>query len=362
MKKFITIIQRAISILMGLAVVAFLATNGKALLEKRQKEIVQEPIPKKRTISVSLTHAKQGKMRETQSYLAVVESDKSIKVATKMAGYIQQIFVEESQWVKKGMLLATIDQSDINANIELLRTTLSQQQNDLALAEQIYNRNQKLYEVGGLAREQVDVSLVVVQGKESAIEGSRQRIAQLQEQKNYLKIKAPFSGEVDMLLMHEGDLAVAGKPILSMSNGTKKLIFSFVPTKEDIKKGQPIYLDMQEIGRVKKILTLAKQGLVQAEVALNKKLNLPTGSTLNINVLTKQQEGCLVPSDTILHKIEGDYLMEYKNGQFSAFKVEVQMNQGDEELITPCPSNAIARGSDVLLAKLPVYGEVEIRP
>ena len=215
--------------------------------------------------------------------------------------------------------------------------------------------------MGGLAKEQVDTSKVIMQGKGSAIKATKQKITQLQEQKNYLKIKAPFSGEIDTLLMHQGDLAVAGKPILTMSNGTKKLIFSFVPTKDEVKKGQSIYLDMQEIGKVKKILTLAKQGLVQAEVALNKKLNLPTGSTLNISVLSKHQEGCIVPSDTLLHKTNGTYLMEYKSGKFVGLKVESRMSQENQEMITPCPTNQIARGSEVLLAKLPVYGEVEIR-
>jgi hypothetical protein len=37
------------------------------------------------------------------------------------------------------------------------------------------------------------------------------------------------------------------------------------------------------------------------------------------------------------------------------------MHQGDQEMITPCPTNPIAIGSEVLLAKLPVYGDVEIR-
>jgi hypothetical protein len=161
--------------------------------------------------------------------------------------------------------------------------------------------------------------------------------------------------------MHQGDLAVAGKPILTMSNGTKKLIFSFVPAKDEIKKGQSIYIDMQEIGEVKKILTLAKQGLVQAEVALNKKLNLPTGSTVNISVLTQYQEGCTVPANALLHKREGASVMEYKDGKFVALKVESRMHQGDQDMITPCPTNPIAIGSEVLLAKLPVYGEIVLR-
>jgi len=353
--------KKIIIILISLAIIAGVAFKGETLMEDRKEEIVKEPLPQKRSITVSLTQAKQGTIEERQPYLAIVQSDKSIKIATKMAGYIEHLYVEESQWVEKGKLLATIDQSDINSNIELLRTTLAQQKNDLALAQQIYNRNQKLYEVGGLAREQVDTSRVIMQGKNSAIKATKQKITQLKEQKNYLKIKAPFSGEVDTLLMHQGDLAVAGKPILSMSNGTKKLIFSFVAGENRIKKGQKVYLELQEIGEVNKILTLAKQGLVQAEVKLNKKLNLPLGTTLNINVLTKQQQGCIVPSDTLLHKNEGNYVMTYKDSNFQALKVDVIMSQNNQEMITPCPIEKIAQGSEVLLAKLPIYGNVEIR-
>jgi RND family efflux transporter MFP subunit len=353
--------KKIIIILISLAIIAGIAYKGKALMETRKEEIVKEPIPQKKSISVSLTHAKQGVMKETQPYLAMVQSDKSIKVATKMAGYIEHVYVEESQWVKKGKLLATIDESDLDSNIALLRTTLSQQRNDLALARQIYNRNQKLYEVGGLAREQVDTSRVIMQGKSSVIKATKQKIAQLQEQKSYLKIRAPFSGEIDTLLMYQGDLAVTGKPILTMSNGTKKLVFSFVAGERSIRKGQSIYSNNEKIGTVKKILTQAKQGLVQAEIALNKKLNLPTGATLNIEVLTQYQEGCVVPSDTLLHKNEGTYVMTYINSTFKAQKVEVRMSKKDKTMISPCPTAPIAQGSEVLLAKLPIYGEVQIR-
>ncbi len=346
--------------LVALIVIVGVVFKAKGLMETRKDEIINEPLPQKTSLSVSVTRAKQGLMKETQPYLAVVASDKSIKVATKMAGYINKIYVEESQRVTKGQRLATIDESDINSNIALLRTTMAQQQNDLALSQQVYRRNQKLYEVGGLAKEQLDTSRVIMQGKSSAIKGTKQKISQLQEQKNYLIIKAPFSGEIDALLMHEGGLAVAGKPILSMSNGDKKLIFSFVPGKESILKGQDIYSNGELIGKVKKILTLAKQGLVQAEVDLAKNLNLPLGATVNIDVLTKSQEGCVVPNNTLLHKTEGDFVMTYKDSKFTAFKVETLMSQKNETMITPCPSVAIAIGSEVLLAKLPVYGQVNI--
>ena len=143
--------KKIVLIVLGVAIVALIGFKGKGLLEQRKTEISQEPLPKKDAISVSVINAKQGRLKETQSYLAEVQSDKSIKLSTKMAGYIQKIHVEESQKVQKGQLLATIDAEDLRSNIALLKTTLAQQHNDLALAKQIYNRNKKLYSVGGLA-------------------------------------------------------------------------------------------------------------------------------------------------------------------------------------------------------------------
>ncbi len=51
--------------------------------------------------------------------------DKSIKVSTKMAGYIKKIYVKEGDKVKIGELLAKIDEHDINSNIHLFSQNYS---------------------------------------------------------------------------------------------------------------------------------------------------------------------------------------------------------------------------------------------
>ena len=53
--------------------------------------------------------------------------------------------------------------------------------------------------------------------------------------------------------------------------------------------------------------------------------------------------------------------MTYIDGKFEAKRVKEVMSQKDKTMITPCPTEAIAKGSKVLLAQLPVYGEVEVR-
>lgn len=352
--------KKILFIILGLLIVAFIAYKGKSLLEQRKTEITQEPLPKQDKITVTVVKAKQGTLKELQPYLAQVQADKSIKLSTKMAGYIQKIHVEESQKVEKGQLLATIDSEDLRSNIALLKTTLAQQYNDLALAKQIYNRNQKLYNVGGLAKEQLDTSRVMMQGKTTVVSSTKEKIKQLEHQKTYLQIKAPFTGEIDIILQYEGDLASAGRAILTMSNRNKKLIFSYVDGKNSIKKGQKVYVNDEQIGTVKQIRTLAKQGLIQAEVQTSKGLDLPVGSSLNIKVLTKEMSGCIVPSGTILHKKDGDFVMEYREGKFVAISVKSLMSEGDSVLVSPCPALPIALEREVKLAILPVYGEVEV--
>lgn len=278
-----------------------------------------------------------------------------------MVGFIEKVYVEESQKVKKGEVLVEIDSMELHSNIAALKATMISQRNDLKLAKSIYERNLKLYRVGGLAKEKLDISYVSLQAKESVIENTTQKIAQLEHQLSYLRIVAPFDGEIDTVLLHEGDLAVSSKPILGMSNGKKKLIFAYAPTKERaILKDQRVFRDGKEIGRIKAIYSTSENGLVRAEVALHKVIDLPVGSSLNIEVLTKESKGCIVPDNTLFHKKEGTFVMVYEEGKFTPLKVNVQMREGNRLLVSPCPALPIAQASEVKLSKLPAYDKVEV--
>jgi len=341
--------------------VIILGVKGKGLLEKRKTEVANETLPSVEMVSVPVVHATQGTLRHTEGYLSQIISDKSIKLSTKLAGYIEKVYVSESQVVKKGDVLVSIDAIEIRSNIDAQKATLLAQNNDLALAKSIYTRNQKLYKVGGLSKEKLDISKVTLQTKEAVITNTTQKIAQLEHQLSYLKIIAPFDGVVDAILMHEGDLAATGKPIVSMSNGKKKLVFSYAPIKSKmIIKDQMVLLDDEKIGYIKAIYTTSKNGLVSAEVVLSSQIDLPVGSSVSIEVLTKEAQGCVLPNDTLLHKKEGTFVMLYEKGSFTPLKVNVEMQENGQVIVSPCSSGAIAQASEVKLATLPAYDKVEI--
>ncbi len=348
-----------ITVITLLAVVA-VGIKGKGLLDKRKEEVVLEPTPKKTSINVSVTNGENGEIQESKTFLALLQSDKSIKISTKIAGYIKKIYVKEGDRVTKGTLLASIDEEDINSNIKLLKNTLAQEYNDLALAKQIYNRNKKLYNIGGLPKEQLDTSKVILEGKSTVIKGTKEKIAQLEHQKTYLTIKAPFSGTVDNILLYGGDLAVMGKPLLSISSGVKKLVFSYSLDSTDIKKGEKAFYRGENIGDITTIKPLAKQGLAQAEIILKQPLDIPLGSSLNIDILIRKATGCIVSNKTLIHKKDGIYIMVYNNNKFTRLKVKTLLSNNEDTILSSCPKEPIAIGNEVELVKLGAYTNIQI--
>ena len=353
--------KKIIIFLIVIAAVGFIGYKGKGLLNQRQSEVENTPLPMTEAITVRTISPRSGKIENSISLLAQVQPQKSAKLSTKLAGYIEEITVQESQLVKKGELLIRIDDTEIRSTITSLESTLATQQSDLALAENIHQRNQKLYNIGGLPKEKLELSTLSLQAKRSTIESTKQKIAQLEHQLSYLQIVAPFDGIVDTLLLYQGDLAATGKPIMSISTLEKKLLLSYAPDKAAmIQQGQKVFSQNREIGHIKSFYTTSKNGLLVAEVALTSPVEAPLGSSINVSVLTQSYEGCMVPSDTLVHKSDGIYLMTYSENSFQAQKVTLRIEQRGSAIITPCPTQPIARASETVLTSLPAYTHVKV--
>ena len=349
-----------ITVIVVLGVVA-LGIKGKGLLGQRKSEVDNTALPSVDTISVPVVKPKQGSLEKRLSYLAQVDSDKSITLTTKLAGYVEKLYVEESQRVKKGQMLVSIDAIELRSSIDALKATLSTQKSDLELAQQIHSRNQKLYRVGGVSKEKLETSALGVKAKKSVLKNTQEKIDSLTHQLSYLGIRAPFDGVVDKLMLHEGDLAATGKAILALSNGKKKLIFSYASNQAKmIKKGLSVYRQEEKIGEVSTLLTTSKNGLLGAEIRLNKPIDIPVGTSMNIEILAQAEHGCLLPANTLVHKKEGTYVMVYKEKKFSEQKVDVKMQNEFQALLVSCPSEPVAYGNEVKLVTLPAYDRVEV--
>jgi len=350
---------KTVVIVVTLILAVVLGIQAKKLLQSRQTRAAKTPTPRPAVLSVTLTRGTTGSMARSLEVLARVEAERRITLSTKLAGYIRQIPVHESQPVSKGDLLVRIDSAELRSALTGLESTLQARIRDRELAESIYQRNLKLYAAGGLAKEALDASEVALSNKKALEKGTREQIVQLRNQLNYLEIRAPFDGTVDRLLLREGDLAATGKPILSLVSRERKLLFSYTPSPEnDVRPDQPVRADGKRIATVRRRYVSAASGLAQAEASLEAPLDLPTGSNLPVSVELERLDGCLLSGDTLLHRSDGSYLMLYHDSRFQAQKVNPLLEQNDKVLLHECPDFPVAQASESKLARLPSYGRV----
>jgi len=354
-------VKKVVITVIAIAGVVALGIKGKSLLETRKSEVENTPLPRVAQVSIPVVKAKEGYLAQSKHYMAELLSEQSIQLSTKLAGYVTKIAVSEADVVKKGDTLVLLDSVEIRSNIASLRATKATQQSDKALAQRIYARNQKLYKIGGLAKEQLEASAVVLKAKSSLLESTIEKIAQLQNQLNYLEIKAPFDGVIDHVLLHKGDLAVAGKPIVSMSTPKQKLRFSYALSDLSfVKRGNGVFVEGKRVGEVISLYPSSANGLAQAEVALSQPLNYPLGSRFDVVVEQERVYGCLLPTNTLIHKREGTFIMVQHKNRFVPKAVEVKMQNEQQVLLERCPKAFVAYGNEVKLAQLPVYGQIHI--
>jgi len=138
-------------------------------------------------------------------YSGTMASTAEARLSFKISGIISKIYVKEGDHVVKGQLLATLDLTEINAQVQQASQGVEKVQRDV-------NRVKNLYNDTVATLEQVQNATTQLQTAEESL-----RIARFNQQ--YAQIRANESGTILKKLMNEGELAGAGAPIF-VFNGT----------------------------------------------------------------------------------------------------------------------------------------------
>jgi multidrug efflux system membrane fusion protein len=159
--------------------------------QKEKKELV---------IPVKTEVAKQQQVSKQIVTSGKVTSSKEAKLSFKIPGIVKSISVKEGQSVKAGQLLASLDLSEMKAN-------LTKAQNGFAKAERDLERIRSLYEDDVTTKEQL-------QNMETAYEVAKSDLEIAEFNFKYAKITAPSNGTILMKNVEENELVNAGYPVI----------------------------------------------------------------------------------------------------------------------------------------------------
>ncbi len=353
--------KKVIRIILVILLIILIAAAA-ALLKKRKQSIAEAPVATPLTYTVRTVLPKTRTVSQTTTFLARLEARDIAMISPKLSGRIKELLVTEGRQVDRGELLVRIDDQESLAAIAGLRAKLAAARKQGDYSRTQYERGKALFDAGGLAREKLEAAGVAFSAAMAAVTELEQKIKGLENQLDYLNLRAPFTGIVGTVFQGPGDLALPGRPIVSLNSLPQKLTFSFIPGPTAVRPGQEVLLQGIRTGKIAGLYSDAKNGLSVAEVALDRRLDQPNGSYLTIEVVTKKASGCTVPVQALLHRKQGESIMLFQEERFVEKPVTVKARGREFVLIDPCPDAAVAVAAEAKLSLLPSHGRLRVLP
>jgi len=343
------------------AVLCFVSGCSNAEKEK-------EPV-----VSVQITPVQRAPISQVITVEAVVFPLEQATVAPKISSTIKKFYVQRGARVKKGQLLAELENSDLSAAAEASKGDFEQAEANYATTvgsslpqqiqkaeldatsarsnfeaqQKVYESRKELFQQGALPRrdldsaevaflqarsqnEQAQKQLADLQrvGKEQALksaQGSRSsaegRMRGAQALLSYSRITSPIDGVVTDRPLFEGDLAAANQPLLTVMNTSRLIAKAHVPQSEAavLKVGNPAELKVPELdepikGRVSLVSPALDPGSTTIEVwveAAKPDPALRPGMSLEVSMTAKTvKDAIVVPTAAVFKNAEGaDYVL-----------------------------------------------------
>lgn len=134
----------------------------------------------------------------------IIASDVEANLSFKVGGIIEKLYVQEGDKVTKGQLIATLNTTEIAAQLQ-------QAKNDYEKAQRNYNRMENLHKDNAATSEEFENS-------STALNTALQSYQIAKFNKQHAAIYANQSGSVIKKLMNEGEIANAGTAVYTINS------------------------------------------------------------------------------------------------------------------------------------------------
>ena len=148
---------------------------------------------------------------------ANLKSRKNVVILSEFQGTLKNLFVREGQLVKKGQLLAEINDSGLKEQLDQMLIQANYTKDNFDRVKRLWEKN-------------IGSEMQFLKAK-SDFETSDKMVEQIRDQLSKTKIYAPFDGEIDEIISNLGSNLLPGAPILRVVNLDKIYAEAQVPEK-----------------------------------------------------------------------------------------------------------------------------------
>lgn len=229
-------------------------------------------------------------------------------ISPEMNGQIEKIYAIEGQRVSKGQLI-------ISLNSEVTEKSIAEVKTNLELLTKLFEKQENLWE------QNIGTEVQYLQAKTNK-ESAEARLATLEEQLEMSKIRAPFSGIVEDIMVKEGEMAMPGARLLHLVNLNDLSIEADISENylNDIREGEKVEVQFTSLPGMTKMLPIKRVGSVIDNMSRTFEIELqlqnPDGklkpnqlAELRINDFSADS-ALVIPSITIKQDVTGYYVYQ----------------------------------------------------
>ncbi|WP_028524158.1 efflux RND transporter periplasmic adaptor subunit [Runella limosa] len=155
-------------------------------------------------VPVSLTKVDQATRSESIVASGLVASSEEARLSFKIGGIIQKIYVTEGQKVSKGQLLASLNTTEIDAQVNQAKYGVEKSERDFKRVENMLK--------------DTAATLEQMQNVTTALDIAKQNLQIAQFNRSYAQIISPIDGAVVKKMGNEGELTGPGTPIFYITS------------------------------------------------------------------------------------------------------------------------------------------------
>ncbi|HEY0684060.1 MAG TPA: efflux RND transporter periplasmic adaptor subunit [Steroidobacter sp.] len=161
-------------------------------------------------VPVSVTTVEQRDVPQLAAGIGTVQSLHNVVLRPQVSGIVTEVLFVEGQQVKRGQLLARIDDRTILANLNQAEAEKARNQAQLKAAQLDKSRYDNLLAEEAISRQTVEQQVALVEQLEAAIRANEATIAAQQVQLTFTKITSPVNGRVGLRRVDPGNLVQVG--------------------------------------------------------------------------------------------------------------------------------------------------------
>lgn len=272
---------------------------------------------KEAAVTFETTKVERGTISNTVTATGTIEAIVTVRVGTQVSGILKGVYVDFNDNVKKGQLLAQLDETSLKAQLEQSQSQVDQALAQFSYNESTYRRLKALYEKNLISQAEYDQALYNYENSKAAVTSARSNLARSRVNLEYATITSPIDGVVLNRAVEEGQTVAASFNTPELFTIVNNLTQMEVQTSVDeadigkVKLGQRVefvvdaYPDLKFTGNVSEVRLqpVTTNNVVTYDVILsapNPDKKLMPGMTASATIFVEEKSDALMISGKAL--------------------------------------------------------------